>query len=60
MAHSLIEVQKNKTNQPEEQENEKTEEPKKSDEDPLKVLKSRLAKGEITKEEYEELKELLN
>ena len=57
---TLVEVQKNKTNQPEEQENEKTEEPKKSDEDPLKVLKLRLAKGEITKEEYEELKELLN
>ena len=29
------------------------------DEDPLKILKERLAKGEITPEDYLELKELL-
>ncbi|RLI51731.1 MAG: hypothetical protein DRP09_18950 [Candidatus Thorarchaeota archaeon] len=28
-------------------------------EDPLKILKIRLAKGEITKEQYEELKKIL-
>jgi len=32
--------------------------PTKSD-DPLSVLKMRLAKGEITKEEFQEMKELL-
>ena len=31
----------------------------KSEEDPLKILKLRLAKGEITKEEYEELKRII-
>ena len=36
------------------------QEPKSKDEDPLKVLKLRLAKGEITKEEFEELKELID
>jgi len=32
---------------------------KKSDEDPLRLLKVRFAKGEITKDEYEEMKSLL-
>lgn len=38
----------------------KVAESKKSNEDPLKILKLRLAKGEITKEEFEELKELID
>jgi putative membrane protein len=29
------------------------------DEDPLKVLKMRFAKGEITREEYEEMRKML-
>jgi uncharacterized membrane protein len=32
----------------------------KDDEDPHKILKIRLAKGEITKEEYAEMKALLD
>jgi len=31
----------------------------KTDDDPLTILKKRLAKGEITKEEYEDLKSAL-
>ena len=57
---ALVEVQKNKTIQTERQEEERPVEPKNDGEDPLKVLKLRLAKGEITKDEYEELKEILD
>lgn len=53
----LVSIQKQKTAEPEKIENVET---KSIDEDPLKVLKLRLAKGEITKEEFEELKELLD
>ncbi len=38
----------------------KAPEPKNNDENPLKILKLRLAKGEITKEEFEELKGLID
>jgi len=40
------------------EEKETTTQPQTSD-DPLKILKTRYAKGEITKEEYKELKEEL-
>jgi len=33
--------------------------PQKEDDDPLTILKKRLAKGEITKEEYQDLKSAL-
>lgn len=52
---TLVQIQKNK---PEVNEV-KTVETKSSEEDPLKVLKLRLVKGEITKEEFNEFKELL-
>jgi uncharacterized CHY-type Zn-finger protein len=52
----LVSIQKQKKSK-----SEKTQsyEIKSIEENPLKVLKLRLAKGEITKEEFEELKELL-
>jgi len=49
---TLVKIQKEKPSEP--------TETKTSEEDPLKVLKLRLVKGEITKEEFNELKELLD
>ncbi len=51
---TLVKIQKEKPS-----ETSKPIETKSSEEDPLKVLKLRLVKGEITKEEFNELKELL-
>ncbi|PJC51349.1 MAG: hypothetical protein CO032_00035 [Nitrosopumilales archaeon CG_4_9_14_0_2_um_filter_34_16] len=53
----LVNIQKQKKPEPEKIESVETEN---KVEDPLKVLKLRLAKGEITKEEFEELKELID
>lgn len=53
---ALVKIQKEK---PSETPKADADETKTLDEDPLKVLKLRLVKGEITKEEFSELKELL-
>jgi hypothetical protein len=60
---TLVKVQKEKQSESQQVSEETTKEKQESkpkEDDPLKVLKMRLVKGEITKEEFEELKELID